>query len=152
MHHEEKTLNLLELDLESSFECVKTESDLVRFFSKVKALHDSVLKQVNWTTENEVRQDLRVYYGHKDVLQVVFHSQYESSPFVEIIAVKVELLNIRPEWEIQATGEIKDGRIIISFGGNAFVSPGVPAFGFACQSLYYRIHDKASLPTTVSAS
>ena len=66
----------------------------------MKALHDSVLKQVNWTTENEVRQDLRVYYGHKDVLQVVFHSQYESSPFVEIIAVKVELLNIRPEWRM----------------------------------------------------
>jgi hypothetical protein len=140
----EDAMNLLHLSL-GAFESVGSEADLHAFFSKVRGLHDCLIKQVEWVTVDEVRQDMCVYYGTNDLARLIIHSQNQSNPIVELVAEKVDLLNIRPKWDLMASGAIKDKRIIIWFAGDNFVSPGVPAFGLICQSLYYRIRDNAAL-------
>ncbi len=123
-----------------TFVHVDTQDAMQDMFAKVKGFHDAMIRRLDWMTEDEVRQDLGLYYGNRNAVHMLIHSQFASCPVVEILGVNVDILCLRPNWELMGFGIVEERRVILSFEGE--ILPRLVDtlhFGLMCEQLYYRL-------------
>ncbi len=131
-------MKILDYDL-SKFTRIASASDLEDFFRVTRGLHDSIVKELSWTTEDRVKRDLSLHYGDGDGARIIMQTQHSESPVIELVARTVELLSIRPGWEVNGYGMVEKGKIVVSFSQN-YAADNVH-HGLICKELYYRIHN-----------
>jgi uncharacterized protein with PIN domain len=135
-------LDPLELDL-SLFSHIRTAEEMHVFIEQMD-IHDAILKEVTWITEDEMLQDLSLRCGSCNRLRIVIQSASCMTPVIELIAVNVEFFTIDPRCELRLWGKTRHNRIILSLSGEPR-SPDAPSHGVVCETLYYRVNDITSL-------